>query len=221
MTDKLRVLFLGPQDNYERVRRAFDDDPINEHVGEFVGCFDAPLPDVPAPHLLKYDWVVSFGYRYKVPQWLLDKLPHKCINVHISALPWNRGAHPNLWAFLENTPHGITIHEMDDGLDTGPIIIQAKVQFTLQPSFTFRDTWADLMAYASRMFVESWEGIKAGTYPAPTAQVGKGSCHRVADLATVADCLPQSWDTPIAVAKKLYDQLLELDAGSFDEVAEP
>jgi methionyl-tRNA formyltransferase len=149
----------------------------------------------------------------------LEQLPHHCINVHISALPWNRGAHPNLWAHLDGTSHGVTIHEMDEGLDTGPIWVQTIVKFNVTESTTFRDTWEDLMAVAAGVFMKSWDGIKAGTYPAPRTQVGRGSMHRVADLAAVAGCLPKSWDTPIMVAKRLYDEhVMANDAGFTDEV---
>ena len=40
----------------------------------------------------------------------------------MSFLPYNRGSHPNFWSFVENTPKGVSIHEVSNGIDDGDII---------------------------------------------------------------------------------------------------
>ena len=45
----------------------------------------------------------------------------------MSFLPYNRGSHPNFWSFIDDTPKGITIHEIDEGADTGNIVFQKKI----------------------------------------------------------------------------------------------
>ena len=211
------MLFLGPAENYRRVQKAFK--------GDFVACLDSPIIKSGiqfvnrhdwVASLDQFDWVASFGFRYKVPKWFLDKLPHRCINIHISLLPWNKGAYPNVWAHLENTPHGITIHEMDEGLDTGPCLVQTIVHPDVGPATTFRDTWSCLMDVATDTFCKSWRDVKAGVYP-PLQQKPGGSSHVRCELGSVADCLPQLWDTPIRQAKKAYEAA-DADAGFFDEI---
>ena len=59
------------------------------------------------------DLVISFGYRKILNKSLLKKLVRPAINLHISYLPYNRGAHPNFWSFIDNTPKGVSIHEID------------------------------------------------------------------------------------------------------------
>ena len=59
----------------------------------------------------KFDSIISFGYRHKITQDIIDNLKYPIINLHISFLPFNKGAHPNFWSFAENTPSGISIHE--------------------------------------------------------------------------------------------------------------
>ena len=39
------------------------------------------------------------------------------VNLHISYLPFNRGSHPNYWSFVENTPKGVSIHEIDEQIE--------------------------------------------------------------------------------------------------------
>lgn len=49
------------------------------------------------------------------------------INMHPSLLPYNRGKHPYYWAINEGTPFGVTLHFIDKGVDTGPILFQKKI----------------------------------------------------------------------------------------------
>src|SRR4051812_1676346 len=61
----------------------------------------------------KYDLIISYNYKYLIPVDILNISPNKFINLHISYLPWNKGANPNAWSFIENTPSGVTVHLMD------------------------------------------------------------------------------------------------------------
>ena len=79
--------------------------------------------------LKKIDLIITFNYRHVLKKNILKYLKRPAINLHISFLPFNRGCHPNFWSFVENTPKGVTIHEIDKGLDTGPIIFQKKIPF--------------------------------------------------------------------------------------------
>lgn len=64
----------------------------------------------------------------------INKLGINVINTHPSFLPYNRGKHPYYWAIVDGTPFGATIHMVDDGVDTGAILWQKKVQ--LDPTDT-------------------------------------------------------------------------------------
>lgn len=77
-------------------------------------------------------FVVSFNYRYLIPEEVLKLLPGKVINLHTSLLPYNRGSAPNFFSFLEDTPKGVTIHRVDSGLDTGDILCQKELFLTRQ-----------------------------------------------------------------------------------------
>ena len=54
-------------------------------------------------------------------------LKGRFINLHLSYLPYNRGKNPNVWSIVENTPAGVTLHEIDKGIDTGKIIFRKKI----------------------------------------------------------------------------------------------
>src|SRR4051812_7901162 len=76
-----------------------------------------------------YDWTVVYGYRYLIREPLLSRYRNRIINLHISLLPWNRGADPNLWSWLEGTPKGVSLHRIDAGLDTGDLLGQRRLWF--------------------------------------------------------------------------------------------
>lgn len=78
----------------------------------------------------KFEFLISFNYRYILKKKIIDLFKHKALNCHISYLPWNKGAHPNFWSFYDNTKKGISIHVLDGGVDTGDLIFQKKVLFT-------------------------------------------------------------------------------------------
>ena len=72
---------------------------------------------------LQPDLMVVVAYGQILPQTLLDVPPHGCLNVHTSLLPKYRGAAPIQWAIADGEPEtGVTIMQMDAGLDTGPIL---------------------------------------------------------------------------------------------------
>lgn len=70
--------------------------------------------------------IVAVAYGQILPPNLLAIPPCGCVNVHASLLPKYRGAAPIQWAILNDEPEtGITLMQMDAGLDTGPILAQA------------------------------------------------------------------------------------------------
>ena len=70
--------------------------------------------------------VVAFGQI--IPKEILELAPYGCINVHASLLPKYRGAAPIQWAVIDGEKEsGVTTMKMDEGLDTGDMILKAVV----------------------------------------------------------------------------------------------
>jgi len=68
--------------------------------------------------------VVNSWYTW-MPAELYNLPPHGTLNLHDSLLPKFTGFSPVLWALISGaTEFGLTIHRMDDGLDTGDILVQ-------------------------------------------------------------------------------------------------
>lgn len=152
-----------------------------------------------------FDWaqqgcppvIVSLGYRHKIGMDLQGSA--RCYNVHISMLPWNRGASPNLWAWLDGTPHGVTIHRVDDGLDTGPIVHQVQMTWDADDlsEATLRSTYDDLMIVAEAFLDASLEELIAGPAEERPQPPG-GSFHTRAESDRLLSLLPMGYDTPVS-----------------------
>ncbi len=127
----------------------------------------------------KYDWIVSYGYRHVISKSVIDEIINPIINLHISYLPYNRGADPNYWSFVDKTPKGVSIHFIDYGLDTGPILIQKKCKFNYDD--TLKTSYEKLNLEVEKLFIENFEDIISGKITAKM-QKGKGSYHRKSDL---------------------------------------
>ena len=141
---------------------------------------------------------VVHGYRLILRRPVLDRLPDRIVNLHISYLPYNRGADPNLWSLLEDTPAGVTIHYVDEGVDTGDVIAQRRLE--LADDETLATSYAALQAAMLELFREHWPSIREGRC-GRRPQLGSGTSHRVADRAAVEHLLTAGWDTPVGALR--------------------
>lgn len=99
---------------------------------------------------LKPDLVVVTAYGLVLPHELLQLPLYGCINIHASLLPKWRGAAPVERAILAGDKlTGITMMQMDEGLDTGDILLR------MHCSIEQKDTAADLYAKLSRLSIDA------------------------------------------------------------------
>ena len=144
--------------------------------------------------------VISYNYSHIVKEDVIDLLGDRIINLHCSLLPWNKGASPNIWSFIEDTPKGVTIHILEKGLDTGRLLLQEEVSFdedkeTLASSYNkLQDTIVDLL-------VANFDDILAGNI-VPTNQKGEGSYHRTSDLKALLNGKEIDYNMTITEFKK-------------------
>ncbi|GEM_PF-4178730 len=93
------------------------------------------------------DLVISYAWARKIS--LNGK---KGINLHISYLPFNRGADPNIWSWIDNTSKGVTIHWMDEGIDTGSILVQEMVTDDFLEQLDLRSSYEYLHFHIEDLF---------------------------------------------------------------------
>lgn len=108
------------------------------------------------------DVIVAACFPWRVPQAIRDIPRFGCLNVHPSLLPDGRGPEPVFWAFhrgLRRT--GVTIHRMDDGLDTGPILAQHASDIAANATITTLEV--DLATAGGRILHGVIRDLAAGT----------------------------------------------------------
>jgi methionyl-tRNA formyltransferase len=109
------------------------------------------------PDLLVLAFVTAF-----VPQEMIDIAPLGGINYHPSLLPKYRGGSAINWAIINGeTETGVTIHFIDEGVDTGPILLQEKV--SIEPDDTVKSVYFDkLYPMGIRMISNAVQLIREG-----------------------------------------------------------
>lgn len=110
---------------------------------------------------LQPDLVVVVAYGRILPPELLHIAPLGCINLHVSLLPKYRGSAPIQWAVLNgDTKTGVTIMQLDEGCDTGDILMVEPVE--IGPETTSGELFDQVSAVGAETLVRAVEDLAAG-----------------------------------------------------------
>jgi methionyl-tRNA formyltransferase len=111
---------------------------------------------------------------------LIDLPVHGWINFHPSYLPYNRGKHYNFWALVEEAPFGVTLHFIDEGVDSGDVVCQKTIPYD------WTDTGESLYIKAQeaivKLFKEQYPAIRTLTIPRTPQDLSEGSFHKASEL---------------------------------------
>jgi methionyl-tRNA formyltransferase len=118
---------------------------------EFRATLEAIRPDV----------ILVVAYGRIIPKWMLDLPPQGNLNLHASLLPKYRGAAPIQWAVATGeSMTGATTMRIDEGLDTGEILMQATLP--LHDEQTSIDVFPLLAAQGAELMVETLRRLASG-----------------------------------------------------------
>jgi len=148
--------------------RVFDGSQL--HNPELLAAIRKLAPDIG----------LSVLFDYILRREFLDIFPRGVINLHPALLPYNRGQYPNVWSIVEGTPAGVTLHYIDEGIDTGDIIAQKEVP--VEPIDTGETLYRKLEKACVDLFKETWPLIRSGQAPRVPQRKGEGTYHRTSDV---------------------------------------
>jgi methionyl-tRNA formyltransferase len=137
------------------------------------------------------DVMVVAAYGLILPQWVLDLPRLGCLNIHASLLPRWRGAAPIHRAIeAGDAETGVTIMQMDAGLDTGAMLLTERI--AIAPEATTGSLHDELAALGARMIVEALElAACGGLHPEPQPAQGVTYAHKIEKAeAAIAWSLP-------------------------------
>lgn len=111
----------------------------------------------------------------------LISLPHNgFINTHPSLLPYNRGKHYNFWAIVERAPFGVSLHMVDEGIDSGDVIFQKDIPYS------WEDTGGSLHRKAAEtmvdLFKEAYPRIRSLDFVRKKQGAEQGSFHLAKEI---------------------------------------
>lgn len=113
-------------------------------------------------HNLNPEMIVVAAYGQILPKAIIDFPPLRCLNIHPSLLPKYRGAAPLNWAIMRGeTKTGVTIMQMDEGMDSGDILLQQET--VLDPAESYGQLHDRLAMLGAALLIEAIDRILAGT----------------------------------------------------------
>jgi methionyl-tRNA formyltransferase len=130
------------------------------------------------------DVFISVLYGHLVSEEFIAK--RRCFNFHPGILPQYRGAGAFSWSILNGDKEcGITLHELDVDIDTGPII--AIGTFAIEPWDTAESLFGKGMAKLFEMFQANFHAILKGDYEAKPQEQSKARTYYRKDLKAAQD----------------------------------
>jgi methionyl-tRNA formyltransferase len=167
-------------------------------ASQIVSALDLPAdriwraPELRTPELvaklrgLRPDIGISGWFGYVLKPEVLELFRKGCVNLHAAYLPWNRGWHTNVWPILDGSPAGVTLHYIDEGIDTGDLIAQREV--SVGPTETAGSLHQRLTNEIIALFKETWPLIVAGRIVPTPQDHSLATRHKRGDLAAL-DCI--------------------------------
>ncbi|MCH7725006.1 MAG: hypothetical protein IH991_00795 [Planctomycetes bacterium] len=124
---------------------------------------------------------VFFGYILRSD--FLDTLDGNVFNLHPSLLPYNRGAFPNVWSIIDETPAGVTLHQVDTGVDTGPVLAQKAVN--VEAIDTGDALYRKLELASVDLICDVWQRFSEGSLKRRRQMPNSGTTYRRRDIEKV------------------------------------
>jgi methionyl-tRNA formyltransferase len=125
---------------------------------------------------LQPDLILSAGYRHIVPQEILEIPKKGAVNFHKSYLPYNRGANPNVWSIIEDSPAGVSLHYMTSEVDAGPIIDRRSVP--VYPDDNAKNLYERLENAQFDQFREVWSSIRDDEVETISQEENEATVHK-------------------------------------------
>jgi methionyl-tRNA formyltransferase len=129
---------------------------------------------------LQADLGILAWWPYIIKEPILSITRLGILNFHPSYLPYNRGKNYNFWTIVEDTPFGVTLHFISNGVDNGDIAFQSRIEKSWED--TGKTLYEKAQTEIVRLFVESFPRIKSGDIPKINQELNKGNYHKASEL---------------------------------------
>jgi len=205
MSKEVEIIFLGVNDAGMRIYQW-----LCEQEDVFVHSLLTTKEQLQIVETIQPHYIISCGYSHIVPQEVLEIPSEGCLNLHPSYLPYNRGANPNVWSIVEDAPAGVTLHRMDESIDTGEILAQKRVEKRF--SDTGKSLHQRLEDAQVELFKTAWPAVVANEISGESQDKNTGTYAQTEDFENLCKLNP---DETVRV-KSFLDRLRALTFPPYD-----
>lgn len=128
----------------------------------------------------KIDLGILLWWPSILKQEVISSLSIGWVNNHPSYLPYSRGKHGYYWTITEKEPFGVSIHLIDEGIDSGPILFQRKIEVAIED--TGETLYEKSRLEMISLFKDSYIKLVRGDFHPSPQNVEEGSFHRKDDI---------------------------------------
>ena len=195
-----KIRILGPKSRNESIRKKLCEQGFEVIVSP--DPYDADSVDEFSP-----DIILSSGYDRLLRPKTIQKYSQRIINLHAAYLPWARGIGTTLFATILRYPYGVSVHFINEGLDTGNLIARKLIR--TEHDDTLRTLYFKLLSATEELFFENFPKIVAGqTNGVPQEELGDINTNRSRlQFESVIDACPHGYDTLITDLEKYRESL--------------
>ena len=143
----MNVALLGPYKRNQKLIQFLKGDNCNVFNNE------SPI-DIYWIEKNKISLIICSGYEPIINKDVIEFINRRIINLHISYLPFGRGIYPLFWSILNGDTVGITIHAIDENIDTGQVIFQEII--TYSDDITINELHSILLTKLNNLFMDNW-----------------------------------------------------------------
>ena len=177
----LALVISRPDSQVGRGREITPTEVSNWAVANKIELYRPAKPVDFDDRLKDYDLVITIGYGLLLPEFILSQPKYGFINLHFSLLPKLRGAAPVQRAIIDGLSEtGITVFQLDVGMDTGPIYLQSK--WSIKPNTTAGDLLNELSLLGPSAIGETLEAIESGVSPIPQDHLQATSAAKLSKI---------------------------------------
>ena len=156
-TRPIRTLSLVARGRLRLSRRALDDPKLIETIDDDVGIHASSAIYRPA---------------------LLERFTVGLLNAHIGLLPWYRGRSVLEWSLLNGDDQGVTVFLIDEGIDTGPIVLRRNIEIP-RTCRTLNDAKSYFFELDSELYADTLQELVSGTWAPERQDAEAGRRHYV------------------------------------------
>ena len=106
------------------------------------------------------------------------------LNTHPSFLPYNRGKHYNFWTLVEQSPFGVSLHFVDEGIDTGDTVAQQKIEYDWEDDG--ESLYFKAQQSLKQLFIDTYPLVRVGNVVRKAQDLSTGSFHKSNEIESAS-----------------------------------